>query len=140
MWIKRLFAAGLLMLALIQLVPFGRDHTNPVVTAEPRWDSPVTRELAERACFDCHSNETEWPWYAGVAPVSWLVYRDVTEGRDSLNFSEWDRPQEEADEAAETVLEGEMPPRYFLPAHPEAVLSDEEITALAEGLARTIGR
>jgi hypothetical protein len=63
---------------LIQLVPFGRDHTNPVVTAEPRWDSPVTRELADRACFDCHSNETEWPWYAGVAPVSWLVYRDVS--------------------------------------------------------------
>jgi mono/diheme cytochrome c family protein len=138
-WIKRLFAAGLIVGVLIQLVPFGRDHTNPVVTAEPRWDSPVTRELADRACFDCHSNETAWPWYAGVAPVSWLVYRDVVEGREALNFSEWDRPQEEVDEAVETVLEGEMPPRYYLPAHPEAVLSDEEIATLAEGLRRTLG-
>jgi hypothetical protein len=138
-WIKRLFAAGLMMLVLIQLVPFGRDQTNPVVTAEPRWDSPVTRELADRACFDCHSNETEWPWYTNIAPVSWLTYRDVTEGREALNFSEWDRPQEEADEAVETVLEGEMPPPHYLPLHPEAVLSDEEIAALLEGLRRTLG-
>lgn len=139
MWVKRLFAAGLLMLALIQLVPFGRDHTNPVVTAEPRWDSPLTRELVDRACYDCHSNETEWPWYTNIAPVSWLTYRDVIEGRQALNFSEWDRPQEEADEAVETVLEGEMPPRHYLPAHPEAVLSDEETAALLEGLRRTLG-
>ena len=139
MWVKRLFAAGLLMLALIQLVPIGRDHTNPVVTAEPRWDSPVTRELVDRACFDCHSNETEWPWYTNIAPVSWLTYRDVIEGRQALNFSEWDRPQEEADEAVETVLEGEMPPPYYLPTHPEAVLTPEEIAALVDGLRRTLG-
>ena len=58
---------------LIQLVPFGRDHTNPPVVQEPNWDSPATRELAQRACFDCHSNETVWPWYSNIAPVSWLV-------------------------------------------------------------------
>jgi mono/diheme cytochrome c family protein len=138
-WVKRLFAAGLLMLALIQIVPFGRDHINPVVTAEPRWDSQQTRDLAVRACFDCHSNETEWPWYTNVAPVSWLTYRDVVEGREVLNFSEWDRPQKETDEAVETLLEGEMPPWYYLPTHAEANLSDEEIAALAEGLRRTLG-
>ena len=54
---------------LIQFVPFGRDHTNPPVVQEPKWDSPATRELAKRACFDCHSNETVWPWYSNIAPA-----------------------------------------------------------------------
>ena len=48
---------------LIQVIPYGRDHSNAPVTAEPAWNSPRTRELAVAACFDCHSNETEWPWY-----------------------------------------------------------------------------
>ena len=62
---------GVLCLGLvIQLLPYGRDHTNPPVVAEPLWDSPQTRALAKRACFDCHSNETIWPWYTNVAPVS----------------------------------------------------------------------
>ena len=74
---------------LIQLVPYGRDHTNPPVTSEPAWDSPQTKALAQKACFDCHSNETVWPWYSSIAPGSWLIYRDVVEGRGNLNFSEW---------------------------------------------------
>jgi hypothetical protein len=53
-------------LLAIQLVPYGRDHTNPPVRREPAWDSPTTRALAVRACFDCHSNETHWPWYTHV--------------------------------------------------------------------------
>lgn len=139
MWIKRLFAAAILGFVVIQVVPFGRDHSNPPVTAEPSWDSSTTRELTVRACFDCHSNETKWPWYTNVAPVSWLTQRDVTEGREALNFSEWDRPQEEAGESVETILEGEMPPWYFLPAHPEANLSDDELAALVAGLTNTLG-
>ncbi len=86
--------AGCLVLAaagfgLLQLVPYGRNHTNPPVAAEPAWASAQTRALAVRACFDCHSNETTWPWYSNVAPVSWLIQRDVDEGRRRLNFSEW---------------------------------------------------
>ena len=77
------------LMAFIQLIPFGRAHANPPVLQEPNWDSPQTRDLASRACFDCHSNETTWPWYSNVAPVSWLVQRDVDEGREKLNFSEW---------------------------------------------------
>jgi hypothetical protein len=77
------------LFGLIQLVPYGRDHTNPPVVAEPAWDSPQTRALAVRACFDCHSNETVWPWYSNVAPASWLVQRDVDDGRRRLNWSEW---------------------------------------------------
>ncbi len=82
-----LFVLAALFL-VIQLLPFGRDHTNPVVVSEPNWDSPATRSLAQRACFDCHSNESVWPWYSNIAPVSWLVYNDVIEGRSQMNFSD----------------------------------------------------
>jgi len=124
---------------LIQLVPFGKDHTNPPVVAEPAWDSPQTRALAQRACFDCHSNETVWPWYSRIAPVSWLVMRDVQEGREKLNFSEWgQRRMRDADEAGEAVREGEMPMPIYLLQHPEARLSATEKEALASGLDRTL--
>jgi mono/diheme cytochrome c family protein len=124
---------------LVQLVPYGRAHTNPPVTQEPAWDSPRTRELAQRACFDCHSNETAWPAYASVAPFSWIVQDHVDEGRSVLNFSEFDRPQDEAEEAAEVVLEGEMPLWDYALMHPSARLSPEETRALADGLAATLG-
>lgn len=115
----------------IQLVPYGRNHVNPPVISEPRWSSPKTRELAVRACFDCHSNETVWPWYASVAPVSWLIQRDVDEGRNELNFSQWNSVQEEGDESAEKLLEGEMPQWYYTLLHPAAKLSTTEVTSLA---------
>lgn len=69
----------------IQLIPVNR--TNPPVTSPVKWDSPQTQSLAARACMDCHSNETVWPWYSYVAPTSWLVYYDVQRGRSQLNFS-----------------------------------------------------
>jgi hypothetical protein len=113
-WRKGLGLAGLLLVALFvvaQAVPYGRSHTNPPTTAEPRWDSPQTRDLARRACFDCHSNLTTWPWYSNVAPVSWLVQRDVDEGRSELNFSEWDMPQDvDAEDLVEKIRDGSMPP------------------------------
>ena len=123
---------------LIQFVPYGRDHVNPPVHREPAWDSGRTRELAVRACFDCHSNETRWPWYSHVAPVSWLMQRDVDRGRGELNFSEWDRRQEEADDAAEEVTEGRMPPRAYRISHPEARLSSAEKEDLRRGLRASI--
>lgn len=124
---------------LIQVVPYGRDHENPPVVQEPSWDSPGTRELVVRACFDCHSNEVRWPWYSHVAPVSWLVQRDVNEAREELNFSEFHREQDEAEDAAEEVAEGEMPLRAYLLAHPEARLDEAERRRLIEGLERTFG-
>jgi hypothetical protein len=124
---------------VIQLVPYGRDHTNPAVVEEPAWDSAQTRELAVAACFDCHSNETNWPWYTNIAPISWLTQADVAEGREHLNFSEWQRRQE-ADEAAESVREGWMPPWYYEVIHPPSRLSDADISALEAGLAATLGR
>jgi mono/diheme cytochrome c family protein len=122
---------------LIQVIPYGRDHTNPPTTAEPAWDSPETRALAAAACFDCHSNETEWPWYTSVAPFSWLTQSDVGEGRDTLNFSEWDQPQAESDEIPEVIREGEMPPWYYAALHSGARLSDADKERLIEGLRAT---
>jgi len=124
---------------LIQLIPYGHERTNPAVVREPAWDSPRTRELFFRACRDCHSNETEWPWYSGFAPVSWLIRHDVDEGREHFNVSEWGRPRNEGDEAAEELEEGEMPPWFYLPAHPEARLTAAEKAELVDGLERTFG-
>ena len=138
-WWWRISLGLLAALAAIQLVPYGRDHINPPVTGEPAWDSPQTRALAKQACFDCHSNETEWPAYASIAPASWLVQRDVNEGRAVLNFSEWTRPQEEANEAAEKVREGEMPPAAYTLVHAHARLSPAGRDRLAQGLARSMG-
>jgi mono/diheme cytochrome c family protein len=140
MWrlLKWLLAAGALLFVVIQLVPYGRDHDNPPVLAEPAWDSPATRELAVRACFDCHSNETIWAWYSNIAPISWLVQRDVNQGREEVNWSEWG-PESEGDESAETVLEGSMPPRAYTLVHPDARLTEQEMDALAAGLAATFG-
>ena len=124
---------------LLQVVPYGRSHENPPVTKEPDWDRPETRALAVRACFDCHSNQTVWPWYAHVAPFSWLVQHDVDEARHELNFTEWDRPQHEAKEAAEMVREGYMPLSLYLWMHSDAELSETERDALAHGFAAMFG-
>jgi hypothetical protein len=138
-WWSRIGLAVVATLLVIQLVPYGRDNGNPPIIGEPTWDAPATRTLAKQACFDCHSNETEWPAYSRIAPVSWLVQHDVTEGRAALNFSEWPRKQEEAQEAAETVIEGEMPPGAYKLIHAHARLSTADRDRLAGGLARTLG-
>ena len=142
--VKRLLASGfgglLIVGVAIQAVPLGWDRSNPPVTGEPAWDSPQTRELVVRACFDCHSNEVVYPWYSRVAPMSWAVALHVAAGRDEVNYSEWDRPQDEADESAETVREGEMPPGYYARlTHSGARLSDTELQDLISGLEATFG-
>lgn len=132
--LRRVLVGGAVVFLLLQAVPYGRAHGNPPVTGEPAWPSPRARELARRACFDCHSHETVWPWYSHVAPISWLVQQDVDEGREHLNFSAWDRPQKNAHEAAEEVEEGAMPLPKYLRLHPEARLSDAEKAELVAAL------
>jgi hypothetical protein len=141
--IKRalLVVVGILVVGFvaIQLVPV--DRTNPPVLSEPNWDSPQTRQLAERACFDCHSNETTWPWYSYVAPVSWMVARDVQVGRQVVNFSDWAHVRGEgrsAGEMSEVIRGGWMPPANYLSTHPEARLTDAEKDALVQGLRATL--
>lgn len=130
--------AGILLFGLIQLIPFGKNHSNPPVLQEPDWDSAETRALVKRACFDCHSNETIWPWYSKVAPSSWLVQRDVEQGRKKMNFSDWGRRNEDGEEIREVILEGEMPLPAYLLMHPEARLTEEETLRLIEGLMRSL--
>ena len=129
----------LIVAVVIQLVPFGHSHTNPPVTKEPAWDSGQTAALFRRACYDCHSNETGWLWYSNVAPVSWLVQRDVNGGRSHLNFSEWDQPQRHSKDVAKQVEQGDMPPWFYLPMHPQARLSDTEKQMLMSGAEKSLG-
>lgn len=112
---------------------------NPQVVAEPTWDSPQTRTLFFRACGDCHSNETTWPWYSRLPVIATLIQRDVQEGRQKLNVSEWGLREQEAEDAAEVIRNGTMPPALYLPLHPQARLSAAEKDALIQGLARTFG-
>jgi hypothetical protein len=138
-----MISAILIVLILaIQLLPIGRPQPNPPVLAEPAWDSPHTRALAQRACFDCHSNETTWPLYSRVAPISWLVTHDVQDGRRQLNFSEWgtgrtasaSRRERAADESRKQISRGDMPPEIYLLLHPQARLSETERQQLIDGL------
>ncbi|MFN2134971.1 MAG: heme-binding domain-containing protein [Candidatus Promineifilaceae bacterium] len=135
-------AAGIGLFLLIQFVPYGHDHSNPPVESEPNWDSPTTRELAQTACFDCHSNETVWPWYTNIAPVSWLIQHDVEEGRQYLNFSTWNSGGKgrEPDEAIEVISRDQMPPAQYFIMHPDARLTQSEKQALMQGLQATIFR
>jgi hypothetical protein len=143
-WKRNLFVALLVAVggfALIQLVPYR--VSNPPVTAEPKWDSPQTRALVVASCYDCHSNETKTPWYGKIAPVSWWVTNHVKDGRVSVNYSEWDKPQGEgALNSAETVREGSMPPSYYtwFGLHSNAKLTSAQRAALEAGLIKTFGR
>ena len=138
-WLVRLVLIGATVLVAIQLVPYGRAHDNPPVTQAVEWDSNRTEKLFDDACADCHSNETEWPWYSNVAPQSWLVQRDVDAGRDELNLSELNREQDEIKDLIEVVADDEMPPRRYTFLHPEARLSEAEKQRLIDGLASTFG-
>ena len=133
-----LWIAGIAL--AIQLVPYGRSHTNPPVVQEPAWDSATTREIVRGSCFDCHSNETTWPWYASVAPTSWLVQYDVDEGRSHVNFSEWQRPQRHAKDAADEVRTKEMPQTDYLLLHPNARLTDAQREQLAASFEQMFGK
>ena len=134
--LRRVALVGLVVFVVIQLVPYGLRHPNPPVVAEPAWPDARTEELARTACYDCHSNETDWPLYSYVAPMSWLVRWDVERGRDELNFSEWDEFSGEAHDAAELVADGSMPLGRYVLLHRDADLSADEQVELAAALAR----
>ena len=116
----------------IQLVPVSR--TNQPVQGDFRGSTEVV-SIVRRACYDCHSNQTVWPWYSRVAPLSWVIAHDVNEGRAALNFSTWDQlsPEKQAEamkESWEEVAEGKMPTWYYVVLHPEARLSANDQSVL----------
>lgn len=107
---------------------------NPPVEEDVAAPQPVDAIL-RRACYDCHSNQTVWPWYSQIAPVSWLLANDVEEGRRELNFSSWNtydakKRAKKLAETAKEVGEGEMPPWYYVLVHSDAKLADTEREAL----------
>ncbi len=134
--------AGVVVAAVaIQFVPYGKNHINPPIISEPKWDSPRTKELFNNACANCHSHETKYPWYSNVAPVSWLLQRDIDEGREHFNVSVWGaQKKNKGKDAAKEVREGEMPPWFYLPTHPEAKLTDTQKQELISGLEKTFGK
>lgn len=128
--------AGILLLLLIQLIPYGRNHTNPPVSNPVVWDSPQTEAIARRACYDCHSDETVWPWYSNIAPGSWLIQLDVDAGRRRLNFS--DKSRVFSGELIGNIQEGEMPPIQYLLLHPNARLNQADKNTLIQGVQKSI--
>jgi len=138
--LKKILLGLVAVFVLIQFIPYGHEHTNPVVMKEPLWDTPRTQELFKRACNDCHSNKSVWPWYSNVAPISWSIQHHVDEGREHFNVSMWGlQKKNKGDEAAKEVREGEMPLFSYTLGHPEARLSDAEKAELVKGLIATFG-
>ena len=133
-WIVRIVIAGFFLFGALQLVPYGWWHENPPVVRDAPWPDAESAALARAACYDCHSNETEWPVYSWVAPMSWLVRNDVEGGRDELNLSDWEEFGDEAHDAAEAIEDGSMPPQQYRWMHPDARLSDEEEARLIGAL------
>lgn len=121
---KKLVVIIVLILIGIQFIPVNR--SNPPATAELEA-SPEVMAVLERACYDCHSNETVWPWYAKVAPVSWQISSHVVVGRRHVNFSEWGtydagRQKHAAEEIWEEIENGAMPLKIYVKMHKKAVL------------------
>ncbi len=130
--------AVLVALVGIQFVPV--ELGNPPVE-EDIAAPPAVAAILRRSCYDCHSHETRLPWYASVAPASWLLERDLREGRRELNFSTWNRYSarrraHKLQEVVEKTSEGEMPPWFYLPLHPSATLSPEDLAVLAGWVAQ----
>ena len=122
---KKYIILGVILLVSLSLSYFNAGkRENPKVENQVKWNHAKTKELFYRACADCHSNETKWPWYSNFAPVSWLIINHVDEGREHFNIS--DKVMGDADEAVEEYEKGSMPPKDYLMLHPEAQFSKEE--------------
>jgi len=122
--------ALVLVAALAVAQAFRIEKTNPPVQSDIRADASV-KHILKRSCYDCHSNETVWPWYSNVAPVSWLIADDVNGGRKKVNFSEWGNypggtQKRKLEEIGEEVAEGNMPLPIYTIMHRNASLSQEE--------------
>lgn len=131
-WLRNTLVVTAIALIAIQIYPVGRE--NPPVESD--LDAPAdVKAILKRACYDCHSNETNWNWYAYIAPVSWLIVSDVKEGRGHLNFSVWGQYSEKkrrhkAGEIMDEINGGEMPLASYVRMHSEAKLGVADIEIL----------
>jgi hypothetical protein len=138
-----IIGVGIIGFIIFQVIPAGSINAdfaapgNPPVTYTIQWDSPQTEQLARSTCFDCHSNETRYPWYSNIAPMSWLVNHDINEARRKMNFSTGSHLF--SDEMEKQIESGAMPKPLYLPLHPEANLTDAQKKQLVDGLIATFG-
>ena len=131
---KKTLIGLVIVVAVLQFIPVKR--TNPPIS----WDINAPENVSgilRTSCYDCHSNETRWPWYTYIAPVSFLIASDVNEGRKRLNFSEWDKydnkkREKKLDGIIEMVEEGEMPLSMYTIIHKDAILDTVKINILKE--------
>lgn len=138
--ILAILVIGFVVLQLIppeKVFPDYKYTGNPPIDPQFKWDSPQTEQLARAACYDCHSNETRYPWYSHFAPVSWLINRDVNVARDNLNFSTWTKQEIDVGDIIDQIQDGAMPLPIYLPLHPEAQLTAEQKAQLIAGLQAT---
>jgi hypothetical protein len=136
-------AIGIITMVFLVVAQFVRiNRANPPVETDV-GAPPDVKTALRAACYDCHSNETHWPWYSQVAPASWLLAYDVSEGREELNFSTWQRYDaakqlKKLKETKETLNEGSMPPWYYLIMHPTtARLADKDRQAIVAWATRS---
>jgi Haem-binding domain len=113
----------------LQFVRF--DHTNPASDPNLEIDAPKeVKAILEKSCFDCHSNETAWPWYSNIAPLSWIIYKDVKDAREWINFSEWESYNETKKQKYKKLIYREiasaMPMYLYVIGHPKAELDEKE--------------
>lgn len=124
--------------AIIQVIPLKRTNP-PVVSDLPA--PPEVKAILKASCYDCHSNETVWPWYSKVAPVSWLIYRDTIVGREHLNFSDWNQysPQQQArilTGVMRRIRRGSMPPWFYTIKHTDGKITPEKLAVLDAWVAK----
>jgi hypothetical protein len=132
--LKKILIALIVIIVAIQFIPVER--SNPPVTQDIYPPDNIS-SIIRTSCYDCHSNETTWPWYSYVAPVSFLVVGDVNDGRKNLNFSEWDKYTgkkrgEMLEEIIEEVEKGEMPLTMYTFTHPNAKLDSYRVKLLKD--------
>lgn len=137
-----LLAVGVLgaVWGLLQLYTLLTLPENPPIVRQPSWDSPETRALVERACYDCHSNETVWPWYSKIAPLSFVIRQDVRNGREVLNYSEWGvgEPDEGLHSMIDTISKEQMPLPYYAIIQADARLTRDQRSRLIDGLIESL--
>jgi uncharacterized membrane protein YgcG len=137
--VLRALLVVVVVLVAMQLVPYGWKHSNPPVQADAPWPSAKAEAIARESCYSCHSNETKWPVYAYVAPMSWLVRSDVDDGRKALNFSTWGTGDNKAHDAEDMISTGEMPPSKYTIIHRKAKLTGAEKRTLIAALKQMEG-
>ena len=133
--IKKVAIGFVVLLVAIQAIRPSKNTDTRVITSQELKMDENTLSILDKACLDCHSNNSRYLWYSEIMPVGWLISHDIDEGKEHLNFSEWanysdKKKDHKLDEVVEMMEKGEMPLAIYLPTHPEAKLAKQEVDQL----------